>query len=380
MGGAKGVETGAAARPEPRKDRLAWPDLARGGCMVLVVLLHADHALRHIGQNDPTLHLLNELLVPLRQPLFFLISGMLGAGILGRGAPGVLVHRVGRYAWLLLLWWVLGRFLQSQLDPFGPFGMEAIFTSPPTLGRLLATAQDDHWFFYALAVFFGLALLLSRLPDRLHAVLALLIALPGLLDWGRASGFTAIDQLWYYPFFAFGARRSALLWSMAPRLGAWPALLGVGLLWALATRGAIHVDPVLGTLTTVALALLAVPSGLGLAVRLAALGGPAARGLILIGRNTLPIYVLHPLVMRVFFLLFQRPEAVPKAAWVLLSAAVAVGGSYLLGRALGWLPGLFTLPPLPAWMAAAGGTGPTAPRSGRGQPDRVLAHGPTECG
>jgi uncharacterized membrane protein YcfT len=343
---------GEGMAPRVRKERLAWPDLARGACMVLVVLLHTDHALRHIGQNDEHLHLLNELLVPLRQPLFFLISGVLGAGILSRGARGVLVHRVGRYLWLLVLWWALGRFLQLRLDPFGPFGMEPIFTSPPNLARLFATAQDDHWFFYALATFFGLALVLSRLPGWLHAAVALLLALPGLLDWGRASGITAIDRLWYYPFFAFGASRSAWLWAMAPRLGAWPALLGAGLLWALATRLAVRIDPLLGTPVTAALALLAVPAGLGMAVRLAAWGGPVARGLILVGRNTLPIYVLHPLVLRLFFIAIDRPLPVPKAAWVILLAAAAVVLSLLVGRALARVPGLFGLPPLPHFLAA----------------------------
>ncbi|WP_431269188.1 hypothetical protein [Dankookia sp. P2] len=264
----------------------------------------------------------------------------------------MLVHRVGRYLWLLVLWWALGRFLQLRLDPFGPFGMEPIFTSPPSLARLFVTAQDDHWFFYALAVFFGLALLLSRLPGWLHAAIALLLAVPGLLDWGRASGATAIDQLWYYPFFAFGASRSAWLWAMAPRLGAWPALLGVGLLWALATRFAVRVDPLFGTPVTAVLALLAVPAGLGAAVWLAAWGGPLARGLILVGRNTLPIYVLHPLVMRVFFLLFHRPDSLPRTAWVLLATLAAVTLSLLAGRVLGRIPGLFGLPPLPAGFAA----------------------------
>ena len=87
MGAVTDDRSGEGMTPRARKERLAWPDLARGACMVLVVLLHSDHAVRHIGENDEHLHLLNELLVPLRQPLFFLISGMLGAGILSRGAP-----------------------------------------------------------------------------------------------------------------------------------------------------------------------------------------------------------------------------------------------------------------------------------------------------
>ena len=364
MGVGYGADQGGEPRPvkeswhakesRPIKERLAWPDLARGACMVLVVLLHADHALRHIDQNDEHLYLLNELLVPLRQPLFFLISGMLGAGVLARGARGVLVHRVGRYLWLYVFWWALARYIHTSLDPYGPFGMDDFFRTPASLGELFRTSHDDHWFFYALGAFFGLALLLSRLPDRVHAPIALLIALPGLFELGTRTGYTVLDWVWYYPLFAFGARRSALLWAWAPRLGQWPVLIGVGLLWALATRFAVRIDPLLGTPVTAALALLAVPAGLGMAVRLAALGGPVARGLILVGRNTLPIYVLHPLVMRFFFLAFQRPEPLPKAAWVLLVTGVALVVSYLLGRLLGRIPGLFGLPPLPAGLAAAG--------------------------
>src|SRR3954471_11840580 len=129
------IEAGAAMRPQLLKQRLAWPDLARGLCMVLVVLLHSDHALRHIDESDEHLHLLNELLVPLRQPLFFLISGMLGAGILSRGARGVLIHRVGRYTWLLVFWWALARWIHTSLDPYGPFGMDDFFRTPATLGE-----------------------------------------------------------------------------------------------------------------------------------------------------------------------------------------------------------------------------------------------------
>jgi uncharacterized membrane protein YcfT len=353
MGAVTDDRAGEGMAPRVRKERLAWPDLARGACMMLVVLLHSDHALRHIGENDEHLHLLNELLVPLRQPLFFLISGMLGAGILSRGVSGVLVHRVGRYAWLYILWWALARYIHTSLDPYGPFGMDDFFMTPASLGELFRTSHDDHWFFYALAIFFGLALLLSRLPDRVHAAIALLIALPGLFDLGTRTGYTVLDWLWYYPLFAFGARRSALLWAWAPRLGQWPVLIGVGLLWALATRYAVRIDPVLGTPITAALALVAVPAGLGLAVRLATWGGPVARGLILVGRNTLPIYVLHPVVMRFFFLAFQRPEPLPRAAWVVLVTAVAVVVSWLLGRLLGRVPGLFGLPSLPARLAPA---------------------------
>jgi uncharacterized membrane protein YcfT len=336
-------------------ERLAWPDLARGGCMVLVVLLHTDCALAHLDETSPALHLLNALLVPLRQPLFFLISGMLGAGIIGRGTRGVLVDRVGRYLWLYVLWWLLARGIHTGLlDRYGPAGMEDFFRTPESLGQLFNSTFDDHWFFYALAVFFGLALLLSRLPDRLHAVIAVALAIPGLADQGTAWGVPPLDWLWYYPFFAFGTRRPDRLWQAAPWLGRWPVLVTVGLIWVVLTRLAIKVDPLLGNAVTAALALVAVPAGLGIAVRLATIGSPLARGLIAIGRSTLPIYVLHPLVLRLLFIAFDRPEAVPKACWVLLLAAVSIIASLQLGRWLSRVPGLFGLPSLRPFLAEAG--------------------------
>src|SRR3954447_5258074 len=143
--------------------RLLWPDLARGGCILLVVLLHADFGLAHIGENDPWLHLLNRLLVPLRLPVFFLVSGMLGASILSRPARMALVHRIGRYFYLYALWWLLQRGFETRLVAgLGPPEMQEFFVTPDNLWQLLTEAEDDHWFFYALAVFFGLALASRR--------------------------------------------------------------------------------------------------------------------------------------------------------------------------------------------------------------------------
>jgi len=332
---------------EDRAERPAWPDVARGGCMLLVVLLHTDHALGHGGEADAVLHQINRMLVPLRQPMFFLIAGVLGAGVLRRGAAGVLLHRVARYAWLFVLWWGLGRLFQSGLlGGAGPVGIEqAFFQSPETLGALLLSGQDDHWFFYALAVFFGLALLLGRLPAPVHAGLALLIAAPGLAELGVPLGMPALDCLWYYPVFALGAARPRWIWRAAGWLGRWPCLLLALAAWVGATRFALRIDPLLGNAVTAALALLAVPAGLAASVLLARLGGPLAGAVRQVGRMTLPIYVLHSLVLRLLLLGLERPPVVPKAVFVLAVAGLAVVFSLLLGRALGRVPGLFGLPP-----------------------------------
>ena len=201
-------------------------------------------------------------------------------------------------------------------------------------------------------VFFGLALLLSHLPDRLHAAIAVALALPGLADQGTAWGVPPLDWLWYYPFFALGTRRPDSCGGRRLGWGGGRCCVTVGLTWVVLTRLAIKVDPLLGNAVTAGLALVAVPAGLGSAVKLATLGGPVARGLIAIGRST-PIYVLHPLVLRLLFIAFDRPEAVPKACWVLLLAALAIVASLRLGRWLSRVPGLFGLPSLPPFLAEA---------------------------
>lgn len=339
----------------PPTGHAAWPDIARGACMLLVVLLHTERALAHVGQSDGVLHLLNQLLVPLRQPMFFLVSGLLGAGVLGRGAAPVLRDRVGRYLYLYVLWWGLAVLFHTWLlAGRGPSGMEDFFLQPAGLPELLTAGQQGEWFFYALAVFFGLSLVLARLPAPLHAAVALAVAVPGMLEAGTAIAVPAIDWLWYFPFFTFATRPPALVWRLAGWFGRWRVVVPALLLWSAASAVALRVDPLLGNAATALLALFALPPGLGLAgLAAGGLAGPARpliRAVMLVGRNTLPIYVLHPLVLRLLFLTAERPDAVPKAAWILGIAALAAGLSLAAGQALGRCPGLFGLPPhaLPA--------------------------------
>ena len=101
--------------------------------------------------------------MPLRLPVFFLVSGMLGASILARPAQMALVHRVGRYGYLFVVWWLLQRGFETRLvSGLGPPEMQEFFATPDSLWHLLTEDEDDHWFFYALAVFFGLALASRR--------------------------------------------------------------------------------------------------------------------------------------------------------------------------------------------------------------------------
>jgi uncharacterized membrane protein YcfT len=84
--------------------RVAWLDMARGLCMVLVVLLHADIASGRPHEQSAVACLINMALVPLRLPLFFLVSGLLAARLLSRSPREVLVRRVLFCLYLYVLW------------------------------------------------------------------------------------------------------------------------------------------------------------------------------------------------------------------------------------------------------------------------------------
>ena len=76
--------------------RVGWPDTAKGICIILVVLWHVvtKHAIEVAGAGPVTdaWVMLNAQLLPLRIPLFFLVSGVFAARAVldpdGGGGPG----------------------------------------------------------------------------------------------------------------------------------------------------------------------------------------------------------------------------------------------------------------------------------------------------
>jgi surface polysaccharide O-acyltransferase-like enzyme len=70
----------------------------------------------------------------------------------------------------------------------------------------------------------------------------------------------------------------------------------------------------------------------------------------MVGRNTLPIYVLHPLLLHGLLLAVPKPQAMPGASWIILLTLATVLLGLLIGRWLNRIPGLLSLPRLP-WVA-----------------------------
>lgn len=325
--------------------RIAWLDIARGLCMVLVVLLHADFALGRIEEHPQGLYLLNLALVPLRLPLFFLVSGMLAAGMLRRPAREVLHRRVLHYFYLYCLWWVLQHGFHAGLAGLTPPALMESFESPGGIAGLLTAAVTKLWFLLALALFYLAALGLAHLPAAAHMAVAIALAVPGTLELGEAAGLPILDRFYDYPFFALGITAGREVQGAAAWLGSrLLRLLPCAVAWVLATVSVHRAGLLADSIALAGLSVLALPVGLGAAAWLAASARCWTRPLSLIGRNTLTIYVLHPMALHLLILLVPRPQPVPPAAWVILVTAAAVLLSFLCGRLLGRIPGLFRLP------------------------------------
>ena len=345
----------ATATAVPARPRIGWMDTARGTTMILVVLLHADVVMQLMHQPVRLVMLFDQALFPLRMPMFFLVSGMLSARLVaGRPMGEVLQRRVIHFAWLYALWLGIYAFVHLWLlRGFGPPELQRVYATPITAALALRISWTNLWFLYALAMFYAVALSMRRLPPWLQAVLSLAIAVPGMLHLGQANGWPVFDRFYHFPYFMAGILGSQWLQRQAPRVGRpWLFIfLGVTTLHLAALA---HVLELLQSRAVIAaLSLLAMPVELGFAVWLTARLPKIAAGLQLIGRNTLAVYCLHTIALRLLFTFIPPPGGWMNLPWLLALALAACFAAVGLGRLLQPIPGLFGLPlPKPAGNSA----------------------------
>ena len=280
------MRAASPSAPTPR-ERLLWVDVAKGLCILLVVLHHAvvkDLAVQAPPALTPVAEAwaaVTMALKPIRMPLFFVLSGLVAAGAVHRPWPQARRRVLSPY-YLYVVWLVLqGAF----------FSVERLLPMNRTqdLGELagdLVWASTGLWFLYALAVYFALVRVLARFPrHRVLLAAAGVSALAGLLPT-EAHNRTSV--VFHFTFFAVGALAPDLVRRAGARAGERLSWWALGYLALVLLLPWLHLPRTVDLLVASA---VGVPLGIGLCVRLAA--GPAAEGLAWIGHRTLPIYVLH---------------------------------------------------------------------------------------
>lgn len=271
--------------------RVGWPDVAKGLCIVLVVLWHVvtKHAIDVPGAG-PVTHAwatLNAQLLPLRMPLFFLISGMF-AGRAIQAADGVSWRRRAGRLLAVYVMWVL---IQTAVLALTPDVDTARATDGWELLAQLTISPTNLWYLLALAAYLGVARLTRDLPTAFVLPVAFAVAV-----FAAAGLIPDLGNLWQVGqnlfFFLAGLRLRDPVARFASSTGILRALsLVVGYVGAAAVVGVVGMRQWPGVWPM--LAVIAVACGVAVCALVDRRAQFLARPLRWVGQRTLPIYVLH---------------------------------------------------------------------------------------
>ncbi len=326
--------------------RVGWADVAKSITIILLVLWSIS------GDSI----YFNEMLLFLRMPLFFFVSGMFALRILTRTNLVELVsQRVGNLLYLYALWCAMlfvGIALPLYLvrgSAIDPIGQLDIFWD----------VNFNMWFLYALAVATAFAWAVRKLPVLL--VLAVSVAAYLLSvssgEWRYLPFLERIVRL--FPFFWIALIAFPLIREGVERYyRAWPLALGVFFLASWLVYDSPLIDQ--GWLTFT-ITLVGIAGTLGFSRQIAAFGW--SRVLTVVGASTLYIYVMHKIVL--FYLDYGLGTLGigESLGLALLKTLVVVAVCTILGRTLAAMP-------VTAWLFRAPWLAAPAPRRG-GMPGTV---------
>lgn len=299
------------ATPGAVRERLGWVDAARGYCIVLVVVAHVVlwHLLDASTVADASARSawgwLYGVLGSVRMPLLLAVSGLVLARRVRAGwRAGGLALRAARNYYLYVVWLaVYAVFYLVVVDPDLPHRVDG----PLDLLRQLLVPDTTLWYVLALSVYIVVLGALHRVPP---AVVLPVLAVLGVVTHVTTSS----EQIWakvpeLAVFFAVGVYGAGPLRRLAQDAGpvrlvlAAVAVLGTTLLGG-ATDGRPVAAALLFLARGVAFLALAV-----VVVAVAVRWEPARRLGEELGRRTLPVYVLHPLLIALWLLVARGPAA-----------------------------------------------------------------------
>ncbi|WP_066361751.1 acyltransferase family protein [Herbidospora mongoliensis] len=274
------------------RQRAVWADVAKGVCILLVVLWHTVNKSylavewTSAGPFPVLWGVFGDALMTLRMPLFFAISGMFALSAYRKPWAEVIRSRVAKFLYLYLAWmlvhtailWFTPSFDTLSARSVGEFAEQFLIT-PPNL-----------WYLYALALYFAAAKLLKRIPIPVllgAAALLAVVTAAGVFDTPGNRG----SLLQNFVFFLMGLHLRPLAERIA-QTTTWRRTAIIGLVYGTALAAMLLLSaqriPTVWTLVS----LLAMVFGLSAAPllgRLTLIGDSLAW----LGRRTLPIYVIH---------------------------------------------------------------------------------------
>ncbi len=288
-----------------KKPRVDWVDAAKGISILLVVLYHCTSLSEAAGFEVTYSLRLNHLLQPIRMPLFFFVAGIFAGSAVAKSWPDLFRRKVLLMAWLLLLWALIRIAWSTWVLPVFPSEVGNWWSVPMALVR----PSNGLWFLWSLAIFFVVAKILRGRLRVIGLVIALVASIGGMGYAFSDSGLTSfLNYLPYrnsikYFFFFFVACSFPMAALSLDRIPLFRGLIFASIamittLWFRDHTGGVLMKGLIGFVSCcVGVAWLLFISRFSM--RLPGVGAL----LSWIGRNTLPIYVSHALIITLFLAL-----------------------------------------------------------------------------
>ena len=197
--------------------RLDWVDVAKGICIILVVMMHSTLGVEKAIGTETRLHAFIEWARPFRMPDFFLISGLFLAARIDRPWRAYLDTKVVHFAYFYVLW------VNIQFAMKAPGMVQEAGINGVAAQYLLSYVQPfgTLWFIYLLAVFFVATKLLRDVPKPVVLVGAALLHV-----LAPHTGWLVIDEFAdRFVFFYTGYAAAPLVLALAARIWTYPSLL-----------------------------------------------------------------------------------------------------------------------------------------------------------
>lgn len=327
------------AAPHMAGSRLDWVDVAKGLCIVLVVLMHATLGVEKAVGEETGLHAFIDWARPFRMPDFFLISGLFLAARIDRPWRSYLDTKVLHFAYFYVLWLTI----QFALKAPGMVQENGAAQTLLDYATSFVVPFGTLWFIYLLAVYFVVTKLLQPLPKWL-----VLAGAASLHVLAPESGVFIIDEFANrFVFFYSGYALAPSILTFAERLRAAPHTLLVAALAVWTAINAVGVQSGVALVHGPDLIFSYVGIGAVIAFSVLVTGRHGGRVLAYCGRNSIAVYLAFTVFMgpaRIVLLKLIGSEAATAVA--LLSALAGVGGALLMQRLVKgtWADFLFTRP------------------------------------
>jgi uncharacterized membrane protein YcfT len=347
---------------EPARSRVDWVDIAKGICIVFVVMMHSTLGVAERIGDTGIMGAIVEFARPFRMPDFFLISGLFLGLVIDRSWRRYADRKVIHFAYFYVLWLIIqfafkapgmvlengagfaaGKFLLAFIEPFGTL-----------------------WFIYILPVFFLFTRLTRSLPVWLvFAWAAVMEMLPVHTGWLIFDEF-ASRYVYFFAGYAFASHIFDLAKWCRENVA---AALGALALWG-AVNAALVATPVPAAIAAMGFAEPIAAHGLaGLPVLSLLLGFAGASAIVAtasllsrvdwswpvswLGARSIVVYLAFFLPMAIARTVLVKTGIIDSGAAIafLVTASGVVGPVllYLAVKRTGWGRFLFERPQWAIW-------------------------------